>query len=366
MKNIALLKNLVALLFAGFFTLPIAAAPLVDLYEALVPVPDQSNAARERALKTGLEKVLVKVTGDSQVLLNTRLDSATAEPRRYVTAYSYTSYRDSLAAPSEDGTAPRAGMAINIRYSEPAIDQLLRRHQLQIWPAERPLLLAWIVVDDPVAGKQFVTSEQLPNADAALSQLMADRGVPLLRPMFDLSDSQMLTEAQAWAFDQARLASVAERYDVDSWLILRAYRSATGQWRGAWLLNVEGDDSLHSLAADSLPKLIAGMVPAAADKLASRYAYVPQDIAQQLVIQLDNINDYRAYREATGFIESLELVRALAVDYVDADQVGLRVSVEGEAALLLGMLRRDSRISEHEPPIGLVQPEGYWFSWRQP
>lgn len=362
MKIIALLKNLVALLFAGLFTLPIAAAPLIDLYEALVPVADQSDAARERALKIGLEKVLVKVTGDSQVLLNPKLDGVAAEPRRYVTAYSYRSYRDPLAAPTEDGDATREGMAINIRYSEPAIDQLLRRYQLQIWPAERPLLLAWVVVDDPVAGKQFVTSEQLPNADAALSQLMSDRGVPLLRPMFDLSDSQTLSEAQAWAFDQARLAAVAERYDVDSWLILRAYRSATGLWRGAWLLNVEGEDSLYSLTADSLPKLIAGMVPAAADKLASRYAYVPQDIARELVIQLDNINDYRAYREVTGFIESLEPVRTLAVDYVDADRVGLRVSVEGEAALLLGMLRRDSRITERQSD----QPEHHRFSWRQP
>ena len=360
MKNIALLKNLVVLLLAGLFTLPIAAASLVDLYGARVPVPDQSEAARERALTTGLEKVLVKVTGDSQVLLNPRLDGAMADPRRYVTAYSYGSYRDPLAASTEKNAASGEGMAINIRYSEPAVDQLLRRYQLQIWPAERPSLLVWIVVDDPVAGKQFVTSEQRPDADAALSQLMSDRGVPLLRPMFDLSDSRMLSEAQAWAFDQTQLAAVAERYDVDSWLILRAYRSASGQWRGAWLLNVEGDDSLHSLAADSLPKLIAGMVPAAADKLASRYAYVPQDIAQELVIQLDNINDYRAYREATGFIESLELVRALAVDYVDADRVGLRVSVEGENALLLGMLRRDSRITESIAD----RPDHYWFSWR--
>ncbi|PHS74455.1 MAG: hypothetical protein COB19_06425 [Porticoccus sp.] len=362
MKNIALLKNLVAPLFAGLFTLPIAAAPLIDLYEALVPVADQSDAARERALKVGLEKVLIKVTGDSQVLLNTQLDGATAEARRYVTAYSYRSYRDPLAAPTEDVAATREGMAINIRYSEAAIDQLLRHYQLQIWPAERPLLLAWIVVDDPAAGKQFVTGEQLPNADAALSQLMSDRGVPLLRPMFDLSDSQMLSEEQAWAFDQARLTAVADRYDVDSWLILRAYRSATGQWRGAWLLNVEGEDSLHSLTADSLPKLIAGMVTAAADKLASRYAYVPQDVARELVIQLDNINDYRAYREVTGFIESLEPVRTLAVDYVDADRVGLRVSVEGEAALLLGMLRRDGRITERLSD----RPEHYRFSWRQP
>lgn len=142
MKIIALLKNLVALLFAGLYTLPIAAAPLIDLYEALVPVADQSDAARERALKIGLEKVLVKVTGDSQVLLNPRVDGAAAEPRRYVTAYSYRSYRDPLAEPTEDGAATREGMAINIRYSEPAIDQLLRRYQLQIWPAERPLLLA--------------------------------------------------------------------------------------------------------------------------------------------------------------------------------------------------------------------------------
>lgn len=364
MKNLSLLKNFAVFLFIGLCGSPIAAAPVADLYEVRVPVPDQSDAAREWALKTGLAKVLIKVTGNSQVLLNPQLDGITAEARRYVTEYGYVGYRDPLATEeaASEAASSREGRAINIRYSGPAIDQLLRRYQLQIWPAERPSLLVWIVVDDPVVGKQFVTSEQFPDAGDALSQLMADRGVPLLRPMFDLSDLQMLSEEQAWAFDQARMAAVAERYGVNSWLILRAYRSAAGQWRGAWLLNVEGDDSLHSLAADSLPKLIAGIVPAAADKLASRYAYVPQDIARELVIQLDNINDFRAYREATEFIESLKPVRALTVDYVDADRVGLRVSVEGEASLLLGMLRRDSRATELVPD----QPEQYRFSWRKP
>lgn len=364
MKIIQLIKNFAALLFAGLCVLPAAAAPVADLYEAHVPVPDQSETAREQALKTGLAKVLVKVTGNSQVLLNPQLDSATAEARRYVTEYGYVGYLDPLATKTEDGAPAREGMAINIRYSEPAIDQLLRRYQLQIWPAERPMLLVWILVDDPVAGKQFVSSEHYPEVDAVLGQLMSDRGVPLLRPMFDLSDSQMLSEEQAWAFDPARLTAVAERYDVDSWLVLRAYRNTTGQWRGAWLLNVEGDDSLHSLAADSLPKLVAGMVPAAVDKLASRYSYVPGNAAGELVILLENINDYRAYREATGFIESLELVRALAVDYVDADRVGLHLSVEGEDALLLDMLRRDRRITELTSDQD--QPGHYRFRWGQP
>lgn len=366
MKNILSLNNVAALLLAGLCVLPATAAPLANLYEALVPVPDQSDTARDRALKTGLGKVLVKVTGSSQVLLDPRLAGAMAEARRYVTEYGYVSYLDPLAVHTDENVAGREGIAINVRYSERAVDRLLRRYQLQIWPAKRPELLVCVVVDDPSSGRQFVTGEQFPDADAVLSRLMADRGVPLLRPLFDLSDRQMMSEEHAWAFDPGRLAAVAERYEVDSWLVLRAYRSTVGQWHGVWLLHVEGDDTMHSLAADSLSKLVADMVPAAVDSLASRYAYVPRNVVQELVIQLDNINDYQAYREATEFIESLELVRTLAVDYVDADRIGLRVSVEGEASLLLGMLRRDSRISEHEPLIGLVQPEGYRFSWRQP
>ena len=151
---------------------------------------------------------------------------------------------------------------------------------------------------------------------------------------------------------EASTAMISPHADT---LIERALATGGDNPAKVAMLGLTFDDVLLLPAASDV-------VPAAADKLASRYAYVPQDVARELVIQLDNINDYRAYREVTGFIESLEPVRTLAVDYVDADRVGLRVSVEGEAALLLGMLRRDSRITERLSD----RPEHHRFSWRQP
>jgi len=112
------------------------------------------------------------------------------------------------------------------------------------------------------------------------------------------------------------------------------------------MLNLNGDGNLTSLVASNVSELMGKVVPEAIDSLASQYAYVANAVDEELFIQIENINDYQAFSQATTYIASLEVVHRLTVDYVDADRLGLRLFVEGEVPLLLDTLRRDKRMAE--------------------
>lgn len=343
MKNRFIAINaLICLFVTGLFSLSVSAEPVTDLYKTVVSVSDQGSGERLRAMRVGLGKVLVKVTGNSQVLSKINTTEMFSNAERYVTEYGYVHYQDPQVKPSS--SEPGTGMSLS--FDEASINRLLRQNQLQIWPSDRPGLLVWLIVDDTVKGKNFVSSEMIPGAVDALGALMSERGAPLISPLLDLQDRQTLSPESAWSFNQVALAAATERYNTDSWMALRFYQSSTGQWRGARLLNLNGDDDLRSLVANSLPELMSKVVPEVVDSLASRYAYVPNSTNEELLVQVENINDYKTFNQATTYLASLEVVHRLTVDYVDADRVGLRLFVEGEASLLLDTLRRDQRMTK--------------------
>ncbi len=343
MKNRPIAKNtLIALIILSLFSLSVFAESVTNLYKTVVPVSGQGSGERLRAVRVGLGKVLVKVTGNSQVLSKVNGADAFSNAERYVTEYGYISYQNLLA----DETSSSPGIAMSLSFDESSINRLLRQYQLQIWPSDRPGLLVWIVIDDPVRGKRFVSDETMPNTVAALQELMDDRGAPLVLPLLDLQDRQAVSEDDAWNFNQVRLADASKRYNTQAWLALRLYQSATGHWRGARMLNLNGDGNLTSLVASNVSELMGKVVPEAIDSLASQYSYVANAVDEELFIQIENINDYQAFSQATTYIASLEVVHRLTVDYVDADRLGLRLFVEGEVPLLLDTLRRDKRMAE--------------------
>lgn len=359
MKSSLLLK-IVALLSAVGFSLVANAAPVTNLYEALVPVADQSVAERSRALKTGLGKVLVKVTGNSAVLADQEIARAMAEAEGYVTEYGYVGY-------TKPGESQDSGLALNIHFAQPSVDRLMRRKQLQVWPSDRPELLVWMVIDASAGGRQFVSSDDQPELLALLDRAMKERAAPLLMPLLDLTDRTALSEEDTWNFNLDKLTEASARYNSHAWMAVRLYQSSTGQWRGARLLKLDGSDNLRSLVADSPALLVDQLVSETVDTLASRYAFIPQSSDRELLLNIDHVDDYQTFSDVTGYLESLELVRSVIVDYVDEDRLGLRLSMEGEVSLLLDTLRRDARMTEKvAADMSDAAPNTYLFSWGRP
>lgn len=357
-RRLMFIHSLLLVTASLFFAGVASAAKVTDLYQARVPVVDQSPAERSRALRAGLGEVLVKVTGNSAVLSVPEVNQALTRAESFITEFGYVSYR-------QPGSSEETGLALSIHYAEASVDRLVRQQHLQIWPADRPELLVWVVVDSPSGGRQFVSADEQPELLSLLSSAMRARGAPLLVPLLDLADRAALKEENVWNFDAGSLAAAAERYSSDTWMAVRLYQSSTGQWRGARLLKTADGDTLSSVVANNQAELIQELVDEAVDRIASRYAFVPQSTTQQLTLNIDQVDNFQAYSAVTAYLESLELVRKLMVDYVDGDRLGLRLAVEGDVGLLLDTLRRDNRLAEQAAGnLTETAPGAYLFHWR--
>ncbi|TNF04794.1 MAG: DUF2066 domain-containing protein [Gammaproteobacteria bacterium] len=354
-------RQLILSLFLAMLSLTLSgvagAAQETRLYQAQVPVADQGEAERARAIRSGLGQVLVKVTGNSQVLSNPAISQSLSRAENLITEYGYVSY-------NQPEVASEPGLALTIQYSQAAVDRLVRSQHLQIWPSDRPELLVWMVVDTLEQGRQFVSVDEQPVLLSILSNAMKVRAAPLMVPLLDLADRSQLTEEDVWNFSAGQLADVARRYNSDTWMAVRLYQGSNGQWRGARLLKTPDGEDLSSVVADTAQLLISQLVDEAVDRIATQYAFIPQSNAQQLTLNIEQVTNFQSFSDVTAYLESLELVRKVIVDYVEGDRLGLRLDVEGDISLLLDTLRRDSRLSEQPttdfPGAG---PSAYLFRW---
>jgi len=339
MNFFSFFKNTLAWLsMTVFFSAYVGADIVANLHEVIVPVANQGDKERLKAMSIGLESILVKITGESQPLKGLVHPS----PESFVADFSYVGYVDPLQIKSAN-----SGLGISFNYDPSEVGKLIQKYRLKIWPADRHFLLAWIVIEDPVEGIRFMTQKEFPEATEALRRLMDNRGAPLVFPLLDLKDTKNFFEVDVWNLDQKKLSIASDRYTAKYWVAVRLFQGSSGQWNASWDFSANNSIELKHTMANSLPKLFDEIVPHIVDTMASRYSYIPKENTEKIVLQLQNINDYASLREAISYLESLEMVRDLRVKIIDQDRVSLELHTGGEELLLLETFRRDRRIKEN-------------------
>lgn len=192
------------------------------LYQAEVPVADQSAGARQAGGRAGLAMVLTRLTGLVALPPSTPVNQALANPDRYYTQFGY--------AAGPDG--PR----LVLQFSPPALLALMREASLPIWPTARPPLGLWLIVDDGGLARLADGSPEDPVGAAALMRARA-RGIDLTlaAPLAPAADEPELPppagaeEAAAAATPAAADAGAAGRMitlgepdpraiEIDAWL----------------------------------------------------------------------------------------------------------------------------------------------------
>ena len=157
-----------------------------DLYVSLVPVADQSVISKDRGVEEALNNVLIKLTGNSEIINSVRLIPFLDSASDYIDALSFQDLPSNFEE-SHDGR----NTGLEVSFSRPAIDQLIRRAQLPVLPSNRPKLLVWIVKDDVTTGREFLSQDFLSSDFSNsigqkvltdFSSAMKFRGIPYMLP----------------------------------------------------------------------------------------------------------------------------------------------------------------------------------------
>lgn len=317
-----------------------AFAQQVDLYRADMLVVDQSQRERTQAAVDGLAEVVVRASGQPQVLEDPRVINALRDASNYLVEWRYENTGETLDANGEQVPAWR----LVLRYSGNAIEKLLRDLRLPIWPANRPSMLMWLIVDS-LEGRSRVSASSHPEVLEATQAAARRRGIPLIKPLMDLEDQVALSAETLWRLDQDAIRQASERYPADSVLVGRLTETSQGQWRAGWVLMHRG----RSTAFDSSGEEVADVVAAGIDQIANHffqlYGITPSAVdSEALLLQVDGVEDFANYTRFMNYLQRLAVIRRHDLVAVHGSSVLLYIYLQGDVTLLRDALALDERL----------------------
>ncbi|MFN2310097.1 MAG: DUF2066 domain-containing protein [Gammaproteobacteria bacterium] len=302
------------LLLAGLPRLASAA-----IHEAIVPVADRGEAARQQAVRQALAEVLVRVSGDPELPQQAAVTPLLAEAGQYLQQYQY------------EGSEAVGDLMLRAGFDATALEARLRQQGLELWGRARPPLLLWLAVDDG----QRRTLLGAEDADPLLVELRAAArraALNLLLPLFDLEDQSRVSFTGIAAGDLVSVQRASQRYPTPAVLVGSLTRAADG-WSGRWALRYAGRDSrwegraaaLSDLLDQSMTQAAARLLPAAADRPA------PQGL-EGLRLRVEGVAGLAESARIIDYLSGLGPVRHAELVAAHGRALDFRVEVAGGAA----------------------------------
>ena len=304
------------------------------LYEVEVPVGSQ--AERQRAARTGLRELLVRITGLPELPPSTEIQAALREPEKYYGRFEF-SMRPQPQRVRTSGTVDNDAaeqMVVALHYEPAAVLALLRRAALPVWSADRPTVLAWIAVEEDGA-RRILTADSGEELVGALRRRARLRGLAVSLPVMDLAD-HAITPATVWGRFWEAVESASPRYNRDLIVLGRVGRRADGSWVSDWETRsaVVTGDSYGRAAA--VPEAVAAGVDAVADALAERFAVGGR--LDAITVTIRGASTIAAYASVLDYLRSREYIEQMEVKAVARDLLTLQLHSRSSAAQLEELL----------------------------
>jgi len=329
-KGLLLTWLFLAIMAAG----AVRAEMVRNLHAATVPVADQGSKALAAASREALAEVLVKVTGSQQVLRNPAITEALAQARGNVQQYAYVR-----------GQPPERPLLVTVEFDSAYVTDLVRRAGAPLWTANRPVVLAWVVVEGE-AGRYFINRDNSPEQAQLLLDEFARRGVPVQIPVFDLADMGALGTEEAWRLDANAIVSASARYDVEDVLAGRLANLSNGESVGDWSYFHGGERTNRSATVPDLQSFLRTGVSMVADEMAARYAMLPSAGGEgEMRMVVLGVSSYADYAAIVRFLEDLELVESANIQRIRGRRIELVLQTAVDATQLATLIELNSRLS---------------------
>lgn len=326
-----------------------------DLYSTVVSVADKSENLRRQAVKKALSDVLVKLTGSRGILMTPGVPDVLSQAQRYVLEYGYVDQvsRVQSGRPVEKQSPGdpdvTASVELNVRFEAAAIQGVLRNLRLPIWPADRPVVMIWVVTNTS-DGKQFSEFAAEDYTSANVEAALKRRGIPFKLPLYDLHDRMALTAQQAWQGSHESLTEASRRYGIDHWLVLaienhETAQSAQSNSQGRWFLGGRVESASGSVIAQSQSQLVDRAIAEAVDQFSKSFTYQAGQLGGTVHLLITGIRGYHEFSRLTSLLKRLEVVESSQVTRVEKDGLYLYLITEGDTQVLLDALDGSSQLS---------------------
>lgn len=246
------------------------------LYQAEV----NAEQTQQQWQREALQQVLIRVTGQPDILQRPELRSELSNAASYVKQF--------------EAVRTEQGNKVRVLLDAARIQQLLRQLQIPIWGGQRPELLFWMVQQQGTE-RQFVRQADsilLQSLQTALQQ----QALPYTLPLYDLDDVVNLTENDVWGGFWPQIEQASSRYNVQQVVVLLIEEliseevEALPLWRLTALRQHNGLLLRDELTAPDEQTLMQQYSEMLSQQLTQQYAILlsPEVIAQS-VIQINGL-----------------------------------------------------------------------------
>jgi hypothetical protein len=307
-----------------------SAANVDGLYDVVV-LPTQK--AGDSSFAEAMRQVAVRVSGSR--------DAATRVMAGKPDALRFTQKINLHPAGYPDGS-------VQVEFGSTLFDRMLTNAGLPIWGRERPTVVVWLAMPDAGGRTSWLSATDSSQDREAVRRVALARGIPLTWPIMDSGDLATAAAFTAGSRSYSQLMASGERYRADAVLVGIGSRDATGsvvvRWSFAFndeVTDFSGglDDGLHH----------------AADRCARVFAIAPGARAV-VALQVIGIRDFDSYARALKYLEGITLVTAggVAVDQVGGEELGVRLTVRGDATALrrtIGLSKGMVEVKSDDPAL---------------
>ena len=338
------------------FSWAASGAIINDLYDAKIKVANQTQVIREKAIQQAFRQVLIKVSGQSNLLSNQQVSTKLSEAIRYMRAYSYEMQDEQLL--------------VQVNFDPQRVEKMLRSSGVPVWDKRRPDTLIWLASEEEGNHQRNIVSGfKYQHLLDFTDQSASTRGIKLIHPLWDLDDFEKLSLYDLWGGFSQQIIMASERYDTEVVFSARLYQendtnlnstANSNDWNGDWIIIDNGLIDSGQLSAPQQENLVQSLIDLLADKLAEKYALdltkLDPDAAKSQ-IKISNVDSLVKYVQVLKFLNSLSVVSNATLVEQKGPEAIFQLSLLGDINDLSNAFALDNRILPVLNDVGQAKEE---------
>ena len=328
-------------------------------YSSEQQLHDQSPGQILSASKRALSEVLIRVSGNRELLRNKNIRMALGVSDRYVQQYSFAGY-----IKNDKGEQLQKYL---FKFDMESVDSLLQRAGLPIWPIKRPPVLLWYLIEDSL-GRRFLSPDEDSEVVEKIISIFKKRGLEIQFPLFDLEDASLVEMSDILRLDRFSIAKGGMRYDSVTILAGRLSQLSDANWVSDSLYILNGQSYSVPGRDGDLALLVESLADFASIKMSAEYALqISEESAAGITFYLGEINDFKNYAAALDYLEGIQAVKNANIEYISAGNAVFRIYFQGQMKQFQQALALDGKLRLLEAlPDEFVSHEPIKLTYRWP
>lgn len=294
-------KQVLLCAIVSFISFVVNTKEVSQLYEVEVPVASRM-VNQPQLMQQGLREVLVRVSGTEKVLSLESVNKALSETDKYISKFSY----------HQRSAQERT---LKMIFNETLINQLLNSIGQKVWGKNRPLVLVWLAVEKGGA-THWVGADADAGLTKELEKAFDKRKIPVVLPMFDLAETQYLTENETSDEADGTLQRMSTRYKPE--VVLKGKLIAVNdEWQSHWTLLRNGEKNSWDSSAAPLDKILNTAVEELSLRIIDQPIIVSdagEKVLKNLSISVSGILNAEQYNKVIAHLHSLPEVFAVEAE----------------------------------------------------